>query len=426
MSTVAQLYPPRRQPDGTVWYRAADDEGRLLDGWTSNLDYAHPSYYTSSAPEPIATTTKENTMQLTDDLEVAPRTTQWMGYPLPPATPRPQMKFNGWGWYQLPHPDTGRPTGYARATTIAKTLDDTTGLEKWKRRHTARRVLQLATTPPNEVIWGEYTAGELIERLLAAQDDSKATAPDEVLDLIDNCMGGADSRELGECVHAWLEALDMGIVLLRDVPDIVLPHVTAARAILAHRGLVALPQYVERVVLNDQGEETVAGQIDRIFRIVTTGELVLGDVKTSASLDYSWLPFGVQVGGCYGWATKMLTLDGKGWEPMPEIRRDFAILLHIPSNQPERGAAITIDLQWGAEAMVESLAVRQLRKDAKVAVPRHAIPAPTPEAIRYAEARNALSAIESLDEGQAVYESYADVWDDDLNAHATRVAELLS
>lgn len=362
---------------------------------------------------------------LTADLEVAPRATEWMGYPLPPETPRPKNKFNGWGWYVLPHPATGRPTGYARATTVAKTLDDRAGLEKWKRRHTARRVLQLATTAPDEVVWGEYTAGELIERLRAAQDADKATAPDEVLELIDNCLGGADSRELGECVHAWLEALDMGIVLLRDVPPVVRPHIDAARDILAHRGVVAVPDYVERVVLNDQGEETVAGKIDRIFRIVTTGELVLGDVKTSASLEYSWLPFGVQVGGCYGWATKCLTLDGKGWEPMPEIRRDFAILLHVPSDQPERGAAITIDLHWGAEAMVESLAVRQLRKDAKTAVPRWAMPVPSPEAIRYAQARNALSAIESLDQGQAVYETYSDVWDDALGEHAERIAALL-
>ena len=70
----------------------------------------------------------------------------------------------------------------------------------------------------------------------------------------------------------------------------------------------------------------------------------------------------------------MLTIDGKGWEPMPEIRDDFAILLHVPSNQPERAAAITIDMTWGAETMVTSLETRRRRKEAEKLVPQHAVP----------------------------------------------------
>jgi len=447
--SIATLFPARRQPDGRVFYLAA-----AKDGWTANIDYAHADYRASDAPQPlesghrphdpadtltvseatgepvaINTTTKEMPVTvLAEDGAIAPRTTQWMGYPLPPPVPRPESKFGTWGWYQLPDPESGRPTGFPRATTIAETLDDTYGLNRWKRRETARRILQLATMAPDTRIhpaW-DITAAECLAAFDEALTNGKTTDVDNALDTIDNLMGGADARELGECVHAWLEALDMGLVLLRDVPEVVRPHIDHARKVVAHRGLVALPEYVERTVLNDRcDDETVAGKIDRIYRIVTTGELVLGDIKTSKDLKYSWLSFGVQVGGVYGWATKMLAIDGQSWEPMPEIRDDFAILLHVPSDQPSKAAAITINMWWGGEVFAESVATRTRRKEAKVQVPKHIVPPPTAEAVRYAEARLALSAINTAADGQAVYETYQDVWDDDLGEFAATVAELV-
>lgn len=462
--TVAELFPARRQPDGAVWYRAAGHDGTSLDmGWTTDLAQAHPDYRAADEPEPLLwpadllyrpldeqeveimasaigekfdatelyppTTTEEIPMTaLTADFEEyePPRETQWMRYPLPPAPPRAKVKFGAWGWYQLPSPSTGRPTGYPRATTIADTLDDQYGLSRWKRRETATRVLDLALMDPATQLHSGYetTAGDALKALLDAQA-GKVTAIDDVLDTIDNLMGGAEARELGECVHAWLEALCLGMVLLKDVPDIVHPHIEAALKVMAHRGIVSRPEYVERIVLNDQGDETVVGRIDCIWELVDSGDLVLGDIKTNKDLKYSWLTYGVQVGGCYGWATKMLTVDGKRWELMPDIRKDYAILLHIPSNEPEKAAAITIDMWWGGTVMAESLATRTRRKEAKNEVPKHALPAPSDRALRIVKARIALMSITSLDEGQAVYETYQDVWDDDLGEFAATVAELL-
>uniref|UniRef100_A0AB39AKQ9 Exonuclease n=1 Tax=Mycolicibacterium phage phi1_186018 TaxID=3236641 RepID=A0AB39AKQ9_9CAUD len=445
MASMAVQYPARTDTNGTTWYR-----GETGDGWTADLAQAHPDYRASDAPAPLCATPAHETapadtttptteekpamartgpIELTEDFQEAPRFTQWMRYPLPPAVPRAESKFNGWGWYQLPSPTTGRPTGYPRASTVAKTLDDTYGLNKWKTREIVQKVLDLARMDPGTVVYDDgspekVTAGDLLGLLDEARNQPKVTKVDAVLETIDNCLGGADARELGECVHAWLEALDVGLVLIHQVPEVVKPHVHYARKVMAHRGIVALPQYVERTVLNDQGEEPVAGRIDRIFQLVTTGELVMGDVKSSKSLEYSWLPFGVQVGGVYGWATKMLSIDGKTWEPMPAIRDDFAILLHVPSNQPEKAAAITIDLTWGAETMVASLDARRRRKEAEKLVPQHAVPVPSKEAVRYATARLALSEIASLEEGQAVYETYQDVWDDALGEFAETIAEL--
>lgn len=429
--TTAVLFPARRQPDGSVWRRSGSAKN---DGWSPDPAQADPSYFAEGAPPVIEPTTEETpTMTaLTDDFEEynPPRFTQWMRYPLPPAPPRPKIKFNGWGWYQLPSPTTGRPTGFARASTIADTLDDTYGLNRWKRRETAMRIFQLAQMDPAEVVWrddtGETTAGDCLGNLVDAMNGDKVTRIDTVLDVIDNVMGGAEARELGECAHAWLGAVNAGTALIKDVPAIVLPHVQHGLRVLAHRGIVVLPEYTERTILNDQSEdETVAGTIDGIGRLLTTGELVLLDVKTNKDLKYSWLSYAVQVGGVYGWATKVLSDDGRSWEPMPEIREDFAVLLHIPSDQPEHAAAITIDRYWGAETMVASIDTRRRRKEAKVEVPKHALPVPSAEAIRYCEARNALSAITSPEEGQAVYETYQDVWDDALGEFAESIAGLL-
>lgn len=540
---IAEAFPARRQPDGTVWYRAADLEGRLADGWTAQLCYAHPDYRAPGAPapldpsrvehaalttvadvnrdlmhpastghdggprghtfqpEPVAasatvTTTATTTEEIHDDQKpriqeggsrlhgVAPRNdvhpgpqqavgranggpattqpsapsddgegtavtaiddtgeffdpprfTEWMHYPLPPPLARPASKFNGWNWYLLPSPETGRPTGYPRATYVAGTLDDEFGLNKWKRRETAKRIYQLTAMDPGAVLNEHYpdtTAGAALEALVAAMGASKVTDLDNVLDAIDNLLGGAEARELGECAHAWLAAIHAGQVLMRDVPDVVRPHIAAARKVLAHRGIVVLPDYTERTVMNDQGYdpetgdgEIVCGKIDGIGRIVTTGELVGFDVKTNKDLKYSWLSFGVQVGGAYGWATKILSLDGKSWEPMPETRRDFAVLLHVPSNEPSRAQAITIDLWWGGARLQDSINARQYRKEAKTEVPKHAIPAPSDEALHYVAARQALSDITTADEGQAVYETYREVWNDDLQEFAEKIAELI-
>lgn len=451
---VATAHPARTDDNGVTWYRGVTHDGKIDEGWTSDLAQAHPDYRAADAPAPIGPQTpaqtapdrtnaasavssdpqpqEEQMTAITEDFTEAPRMTEYMGYPLPPPTPRPPSVFGQWGWYKLPDPETGRPTLFPRATTVAKVIEDRENLAKWGRRETVKRVFDLSKMAPDTRLnpLFETTASSALSALLTAIESDKVSAIDAVLDMIDNLLGGAAARELGECVHAWLEALDMGIVLMRDVPDLVRPHVEAYRKVMAHRGLVPVPEYVERTVLNTQCEAehglSVAGKIDRVFRIVTTGELVLGDVKTSKDLKYSWLSFAVQVGGVYGWAERVLSLDGTGWEPMPEIRDDFAILMHVPSNNPAGTAAITIDKWFGGEALVETALVKNRRKDAPKAVPKHAVPAPSDAAIRYATARNALSEITTLDDGQAVYEEFSDVWDDALDEHATRVAGLLS
>lgn len=462
MATVAEMFPARVQPDGTVWRRSGKG---AQDGWSANPEGAHASYFAPGAPEPLPPAgdtgtapivsetgngvgginnhDEETDVTAIDDTgQIAGRETEWEGYPLPPEPPRYRPKFNGWRQYLLPAPATGRPTGFTRATTVADTLDDTTGLSKWKRRETAKRVLAVAQMPPETVLSQRFhvTAAEALQAVTDALDAPTVGALDQALDTLDNLTGGKESAELGTAVHAWLEAIDLGQVTYQDVPEMFHPYVDRYQEILTGFGLIAVPEYVERIVMNDLGEETVTGQIDRIYKIASTGELILGDVKTSKTLQYSWLTYAVQL-AVYGWASRMLATDGSGWEPMPKLygiphpddetdddRPAFAVLMHIPSDQPERGQAVTMDLVWGAETMITSIETRDRRKAAKngkSVAGIHALPSPTDAGLRLAKARVELTRITSAAEGQAVYETYQDVWDDDLGEFAAAVADAI-
>src|SRR5699024_4909565 len=55
-------------------------------------------------------------------------------YPLPPPMEGRAAARTHFGRYVVPHPETGVATKYTRMTTYTSTLDDKTGLEKWKTR----------------------------------------------------------------------------------------------------------------------------------------------------------------------------------------------------------------------------------------------------------------------------------------------------
>lgn len=364
-------------------------------------------------------TGKEMTVtEIAADGEVAvqERSTPTMHYPLPPEPPRFQPTWNRYKQYQLPSPTTGRPTAFARASTVAKVMDDRYNLELWVQRKLVSAVLTASGSQDVELA----ATYDLLTRTPAT--DQKYNA---VLEQIDNLTGGKDAQELGTAVHAWLEAVDICQVRPTDVPEFFQPYLTAYRHVLARHGLVPEARYVERIVLNDTGEETVVGTIDRIYRVAATGELFMGDVKTSKSLDYSWLEYGIQVGGVYGGATKMLTVDGTGWEPMPQLNPNMALLVHVPSDQPERASVVTFDIAFCREAYHHALRVRDLRRRASKEIPFvHPIPTPTPEALRYVEARHALQDISDPADLTGIWEQYSDVWDESLTELGKQIAGL--
>jgi hypothetical protein len=247
-------------------------------------------------------------MEVSLDGEIAARVreTEWSKYPLPPALPgRFKPEYNRYGQYQLPHPATGRPSAFSRATTIASTLDETYNLDMWIQRQLVKSVLEGVRLQMDLQRDGRIPTSDE-QQLHEAMTTLWSTDPstqkfNQAADTVNNLQGGRDASEFGTAVHAWLEAIDVGIVQPSQVPDLFRDHVEAYREVLKRHALLPVPEYTERIVCNDdngpdgQAGETITGTLDRLFRVVSTGNLVLGDVKG--------LPLDTRIPTPDGWTT---------------------------------------------------------------------------------------------------------------------------
>ncbi|ADX31971.1 exonuclease [Tsukamurella phage TPA2] len=428
--TAAEMFPAREQPDGRTWYRAKN--GPM--GWTANPEFADPSYFTETP-----TTEETPDMELTETGELPGRTTEHSHYPLPPAAPRPGVKYVR-GRYSLPDPKTGAATGFTRVTNIAKVLEDTFQLSRWSRRETVKRVIstmefdrvaQERLHPQMEQAVGQLG---LVRQLIDESQDSKLNY---ALDDLDNLLGGKDAAEFGTAVHEWCGAVDLGMCTVGQVPEQFRPHVQAYQALLARHGLIAEPAHIERTVLNYSSDlkptvkgrkyPVIAGTYDRVFRCSTTGRLYMGDLKTSktSSLPYAWIGFGVQM-DFYRTADYLFSLDGQSWETMPELVPDFGILIHLPSDDVEKSAAITFDMATSTRLRQMSLDTYVERSNASKSIPSvHALPIPSPEGSRRALARLAITNISDPDDLAGIWEEYQDVWTPDLTDFGQTVAGAL-
>jgi hypothetical protein len=112
---------------------------------------------------------------------------------------------------------------------------------------------------------------------------------------------------------------------------------------------------------------------------------------------------------------------------MPEINQDYAVILHVPSDQPERGDLVTIDLWQGGEAMMTALEVRRRRAEATKKIPFiHAVPVPTQDALRHVEARQALQNVPHAEAVSDVWAQFSDVWSDELTTLGEQLIEVLN
>lgn len=372
--------------------------------------------------------------------EVAARYTEFSRYLLPLAAEREEVTVQKDRHlrYQLPSPTTGRVTTYTRATKLAKTISDSSKLEAWKIREKVAAVAKAQAisidlkTSRSKKVGDKYSDSELAMAAVyneyeANNLDAKGYEVNSYIDLMHNLAGGSDAAELGTAVHDWLAELDMGRVLFHQLPDYIKPYAVSYQDALAKAGLVPVAEYTERVVLNDRGVETIAGRIDRVYRVVETNEMVLGDVKTSkmSSIDFAKVDWAIQF-AVYGYATKMLNLDGLTWSDMPTLNQDYCVVVHLPSDQPDRAAVVPFDLYAGGEGMIAAITVRQQRSSIAKRAMSPVLESPSEATIRYVEARQAIQNITTADDAVAIREQYEEVWTDDLTEFGAAAFELLT
>lgn len=344
---------------------------------------------------------------------VVPGTTPVHQYLLPPETRDYRPQYNHLRQYLLPDVEgTGADKGYTRVTTGAKTLDDTAGLERWKLRSVMR---------------GLKSNPHLLEDIDLYADPWEVNKDlDRAASKAHEAAGGVKASEFGTAIHAWCEAVELGHVTMEDVPPQFVPFVEVYFRELAKWG-ISVPldptgrPYVERIVYNPA--TGWVGTFDNLYQLAD-GSVVIGDKKTAKDLAYSYLAISIQLGD-YAGASHILSLDGTRWEPMPEVRQDIAVVLHIPSNaEPAKAEAVTIELDAGRVAIDAALRVREMRRMAKNVIP-NMTPLPRPETMTSAGGtvegtqmalRQLIRTCSTAEQLAQVYDQYAEIWTAELTA----------
>lgn len=247
-----------------------------------------------------------------------------------------------WGRYLVVPPDGGKPVGYTRATTIAKTLDDTSALMSWAERMTA---IGLAQRP------------DLLAQVDDLRNDNKAL--NRLCEKAKEAGGATVRRDLGTALHSILERSWTD-------PDYVPPaahvdDVTAVHRQLELLGLSPVDGMNEQIVVNDTHK--VAGTFDLLLHERATGDLVIADIKTGSSVQYGAVGFAIQL-AIYATADALYrqgaASDGSEDQrlPMPAVAQDRAIIIHV---QPGSGVCQLHGLKLDLALLELAMTVRQSR-----------------------------------------------------------------
>lgn len=258
------------------------------------------------------------------------------------------VKRDRYGRYVLPHPDTRVEQGWTRVTTLAKSASDTFNLDRWGLRMAMKGLMQrpdlqalVAATPMDDR-----------DKLNKLGDDAKEAA------------GSKARANLGTALHKFSETVDRDPSALATVGDAWIGDITAYRDALQEHGFEIVPEYIERICIAP--EVDAAGTFDRILRL-PSGELVIGDLKTGEDLQYGWLEIAIQL-AVYANAVALWNRDKEEWEPMPEVSKTKAVVMHLPVGKNEC-TLYWVNIKAGWQGAQLCATVRDWRRTKGVAKP---------------------------------------------------------
>lgn len=265
-----------------------------------------------------------------------------------------------WGRYLLPDP-TGKVRGrtaYTRATTFAKSCSDTYTLSMWGERMVAHG---LAIRPD-------------LYALACSTPLTNRDALNKVTEQAKEAAGAKSRASLGTALHTFTEQYDRGAP--STAPVSLAPEVVAYASLVTQLGIEMVA--IERVVVVP--EMGVAGTFDRIgrlsrdlpttFGVIKADEHVIVDLKTGRDLSYGWGEIAVQL-ALYSRGAGMWRQGTDKYDPMPAVRQDVALVIHLPVREdPATEATATlhaVDLAEGWRAAQLCHEVRQWRKHRELA-----------------------------------------------------------
>jgi hypothetical protein len=191
-----------------------------------------------------------------------------------------------WGRYLVVPPGGGKPVGYTRVTTVAKSLDDGGGLAPWKAAMTASGIIiRRGLRSQWEALIAEYgdpwyAGGDAKRQAKRLVEESAA-------------VGGANDRsEVGTALHTITSMVDLGKTpqhLTEETERLVRAYSDG----LTEAGIIVLPGAVELVTVLDSVR--VAGTFDRVVTVPGFEVPLIADLKTGANLDFSWNSIAVQL-----------------------------------------------------------------------------------------------------------------------------------
>lgn len=252
--------------------------------------------------------------------------------------PQPEPNRDRYGRYLI----DGKP--YTRVTTISSTLEDTYNLSRWQMRMAVHGVvnrddllLSAQTHNPTE---DRQTYNTICQQgLEAAQAQAKAN--------------------IGTALHKLTEQHDRGKPL-EEFPEDRHPFLERYTSLLAGEGIEIDRAHIEQILVNtDHG---YAGTADRVVDL-PDGRRLIADLKTGATLDWSWLGISTQL-AAYAHHTHTYNRTKDTLEPRIEIDLHEALVIHLPANG-DPGALHLIDIEFGFEALLTALEAREMRRDAK-------------------------------------------------------------
>lgn len=294
-----------------------------------------------------------------------------------------------WGRPLITPPDGGKPVAYARATTIAGTLDDLNGLMGWKQRMTAIGITDRAD----------------LQIAVAAHRDDKKKVDSIVKEAMDAAAAGA-AATTGTALHAFTEHIDTHDGAMPDnVPAAFIPDLEAYR----HVAAALRPVHIEEMAVVD--DLKIAGTPDRIVEY--RDGLYVADVKTG-SIDFPG-KIALQL-AIYANAVKYDVETGQRtpWADGRPVNKDRALIIHLPAGKGFCNLH-WVDIAAGWEAVALAVQVREWRRRARTLTSLIHNPTKT-QADLLMEAITEAETVEALND---LWEKHSRLW---VDAHTAAAA----
>lgn len=261
------------------------------------------------------------------------------------------VRRDRYGRYMIPNPMSGADKAWTRATTISGAISDVYHLRLWEQRMVAKGIGQRR---------------DLYALASATDIDDKDTL-NRLCQQAKDAVAAGGKANLGTALHSFAERWDRGEELASiNAPEPWDADLRAYVEEMTRADVTVIEEMVERIVtLHDYG---IAGTFDRLVNVPGYKLPLIADLKTGSFM--GWQEFAIQF-AIYANADTMFNLATGKHEPMPEVNKHRALVIHLPVGQA-RCELHLLDIAAGWEAFEHAMWVRKWHKRKNLSKPLNA------------------------------------------------------